>query len=206
MTVVVLGASGGTGRELVAQALARGLQVRALVRNPEAAAFAAHPLLDVVRADVHRAEQIADSVGPGDVLVSGLGVARRSEAGTLTAGATAVVNAHPARIVWLGAMGTGASQPAVSAPIGWMLRTGFGPEYGDKVAADEAVLAAGGVVVHSGPLSDKPDDQAVALAPLSTMPRQFFPAGASRAGIARLMLDIATGTLFEPGLLAVRPR
>lgn len=204
MTIVVLGASGGTGRQLVSQALSRGLAVRALVRKPDRAALGAHPDLEIVAADVRDARSIAAAIDPEDVLVSGLGVAARSEAGTLAAGARAVVAAHPARIVWLGAMGTGPSRLAVSAPIRWLLRKGFGPEYIDKVTADTTILDAGGVVVHSGMLTDKPDTRSLTLEPIDRMPRQFFPAGGSRAGIARLMLDIATGQTEHAGLLAVK--
>lgn len=206
MTVVVVGASGGTGRQLVAQALARGLEVRALVRNPDAAGFDSQARLTVVRADVHEAARISELIDADDVVVSGLGVATKSEAGTLAAGARAVVAAGPARIVWLGAMGTGPSSAAVSRPIATLLRSMFGAEYTDKVAADTAVLAAGGAVVHSGPLSDKPDSARRGLEPIASMPRQFFPAGAPRATIARLMIDLATADEFDSGLLAVRKR
>ncbi len=203
MTIVILGASGGIGRQLVSQALGRGLVVRALVRDPEHADFTPHPQLKVVRADVHDPASIAAAINPGDVLLSGLGVPSRAEAGTLTAGARAVVAAHPARIVWLGAMGTGPSRAAVSGPIRWMLRAAFGPEYDDKVTADTTILDAGGTVVHSGPLSDKPDNPALRLEPIDRMPRQFFPAGGPRASIARLMLDVATNPTTRATLLAV---
>jgi uncharacterized protein len=204
MTIVILGASGGTGRHVVSQALDQGLDVRALVRDPERANFTPHPRLEVVRVDVRDAAIVAAAINPGDILVSGLGIPGRSEVGTLTAGALAIVAAHPARIVWLGAMGTGLSRAAVSAPIRWLLRKAFGTEYDDKVAADTAVLAAGGIVVHSGPLSDKADNPALTLEPINQMPNQFFPAGAPRASIARLMLDVATDSTTLGGLLAVK--
>ena len=51
MRVLIVGATGGTGRQLVAQALERGLTVTALVRDP-ARLTIAHPHLTVVRGDV----------------------------------------------------------------------------------------------------------------------------------------------------------
>jgi hypothetical protein len=108
--------------------------------------------------------------------------------------------------VWLGAMGTGPSRVAVSGPIRWVLRKAFGPEYDDKVAADTTILTAGGVVVHSGPLSDKPDNPTLTLEAIDRMPKQFFPAGGSRASIARLMLDIATDAAPHGGLRAVKTK
>ena len=55
---------------------------------------------------MHDAASIAAAVTPSSVVLSALGVTSKKKAGTLTAGACAVVAAHPARIVWLGAVGT----------------------------------------------------------------------------------------------------
>ena len=191
MTLVILGATGGTGRHLVARALASGLDVRALARNPDTARLPVHPRLQVVRADVHDAASIAAAIDPGDIVLSGLGVSSKAEVGTLEAGATAVVAARPAHIVWLGATGTGPSAEKVGSGIAWMLRKGFGAEYGDKTTGDAAVLAAGGSVVHSGPLNDKADDPRVILRPGREARQRFFPHGAPRVSVARLMLDLA---------------
>jgi putative NADH-flavin reductase len=49
--VLIVGATGGTGRQLVTQALERGLAVTALVRDPLALRVE-HPRLQVVRGDV----------------------------------------------------------------------------------------------------------------------------------------------------------
>jgi uncharacterized protein len=84
MRVTVLGATGGTGRHLVTQALERGHQVGAVVRDPGHAALPAHPHLTVYRGDVHDAASIADAIAPGSVVVSGLGVASK-KVGRLTA-------------------------------------------------------------------------------------------------------------------------
>jgi hypothetical protein len=84
-----------------------------------------------------------------------------------------VVAAHPARIVWLGAIGTGRSAQAVGRLTARLLRAGFGAEYDDKVTADATVLGAGGTVLHSGPLTDKADDPGTRASPgsCSTKPK-----------------------------------
>ncbi|WP_045744978.1 NAD(P)H-binding protein [Actinoplanes rectilineatus] len=204
MTIVVLGATGGTGRHLVDQALARGFEVRALVRDPATAALPGHDRLTVVRADVHDAASVAAAVGPGDTLVSGLGPRSRSEAETLVAGARAVVAAGPKRIVWLGAAGTGASAATTSAFTRTMLKVGLGPEIDAKERADAAILDAGGVVVHVGPLLGSTDDPALTLVPVAQVRGTFWPTGAARAAVARLMLDAATGD--QEGLHLVKRR
>jgi nucleoside-diphosphate-sugar epimerase len=57
-TIAVLGATGGTGREVVQQALAAGQSVRALVRTPEKLNLK-HERLSVVRGDAHNADDVA---------------------------------------------------------------------------------------------------------------------------------------------------
>src|ERR1700677_2885400 len=125
MRITVLGATGATGRHLVSQALERGHQVDAVVRDPGHAALPAHPRLTIYRGDVHDAASIADAMAPVTVVVSGLGVASKSEAGTPPPGARPVISANPAPIVWLGAMGTGRSASAVGRLTARLLRAGF---------------------------------------------------------------------------------
>jgi uncharacterized protein len=206
MRIAVLGASGGTGRQLVAQALERGHQVDALVRDPASAALPADARLAIHRADVHDAASIAAAITPESVVVSGLGVKAKNEVGTLTAGARAVVAAQPARIVWLGAIGTGRSAGAVGRLTARLLRAGLGAEYDDKVTADTTVLGAGGTVLHSGPLSGKADNPAVRAAPVSAARRRFFPRGTSRATVARLMLDEAEAPHHPGEIIIPKPQ
>lgn len=70
--VLVIGATGGTGRQLVAQALERGYEVTALARNPAALAVE-HPRLRVVRGDVLEPASLAAAVAGQDAVLSALG-------------------------------------------------------------------------------------------------------------------------------------
>jgi putative NADH-flavin reductase len=63
MKVIVFGASGGTGRELVKQALERGHDVTAFVRNPSKLKLS-HERLTVARGDVMDAASV-DAAMPG---------------------------------------------------------------------------------------------------------------------------------------------
>ena len=72
--LVVFGASGGTGRPLVEQALAAGHSVTAFVRD----AASAPPGARVVTGDVLDAAAVADAVAGHEVIVSALGHRRKS--------------------------------------------------------------------------------------------------------------------------------
>lgn len=70
--VLIVGATGGTGRQLVAQALERGHEVTALVRNP-AKLLVDDPRLTVIRGDVLDYDAVERAVAGQDVVVSALG-------------------------------------------------------------------------------------------------------------------------------------
>jgi len=70
--VLIVGATGGTGRELLRQALERGYAVSALVRDPSELGVT-HPQLSVVRGDVLDAATVDAAVRGQDAVVSALG-------------------------------------------------------------------------------------------------------------------------------------
>lgn len=191
LEVTVLGATGATGLELTRQALDRGYAVVAVARRPERIALPDSARLIRRAADVRDPPAIADALRGSTIVLSGLGVARREQADVLLAGARAVVAARPSRIVWLGAFGTGPSAQTAGPVTRALLRVILGRELPDKVAADTLVLAAGGTLVHAGPLTNhalSPDRRTV---PLDRVPRRLLPAFVGRATVAAAMLDAA---------------
>jgi len=70
--VLIIGATGGTGRELVAQALERGHTVTALARDP-ARLRVDHPRLTVVQGDVLDAALVETAMRGQDAVLSALG-------------------------------------------------------------------------------------------------------------------------------------
>ncbi|MCW2295476.1 NAD(P)-dependent oxidoreductase [Rhodococcus erythropolis] len=201
MHITILGATGATGRHLTEQALERGHTVVALARDPGRITLSDSTNLTTVAADVFDASSIAHAIVPGTTVISGLGVTKGA-AGTLEAGARAVIDAQPDRIIWLGAYGTGASADAAGPLTRWLLRTVMGNELSDKVSADSAVIRAGGTVFHAGPLTNKALTSGWRVAGLHAVPHRPFPATISRATVAAAMLSEAETHKF-PGVTVV---
>lgn len=195
MHITILGATGATGRHLTEQALERGHTVVALARDPARITLPNSTNLTTVAADVFNASSIAHAIVPGTTVISGLGVAKDAS-GTLEAGARAVIDAHPDRIIWLGAYGTGASADAAGPLTRWLLRRVMGNELSDKVTADSAVIRDGGTVFHAGPLTNKGLASDWKVAGLHAVPRRLFPATISRATVAAAMLTEAETSKF----------
>ncbi len=70
--MLIVGATGGTGRQLVARALERGYEVTALARNP-ARLEIEHPRLRVVQGDVLDYAAVEGAVRGQDAVLSALG-------------------------------------------------------------------------------------------------------------------------------------
>jgi putative NADH-flavin reductase len=73
MRLLILGANGKTGTQLVDLALARGHRVTAFVRSP-AKIPREHPLLEVRKGDPRSADELARALPGHDVVLSALGV------------------------------------------------------------------------------------------------------------------------------------
>ncbi len=70
--ILIVGATGGTGRQLVAQALERGYAVTILVRDPSKLQIE-HPHLTVIEGDVLDRASVAEAMRGQDAVVSALG-------------------------------------------------------------------------------------------------------------------------------------
>ena len=72
MKLLILGATGGTGIELVKQALARGHEVTAFVRSPEKIVVL-DPHLKVVHGDARSSDQVSNVIPGHDAVLSAIG-------------------------------------------------------------------------------------------------------------------------------------
>ena len=202
MQLTILAASGGTGRELTRQALERGHTVTAIARTP-GRIDVQDPAMRLTRvaADVRDPDSMKAALRDSQLVLSGLGVADGDPPGTLTAGARAVTEAHPQRVIWLGAIGTGPSAQAGGLLVRTMFRAMRG-KLDDKVTADAIVLRAGGTVFHAGPLGNGPLSPDRRTVGLDAYPRRIFPAVVSRSTVAAAMLDEAESPRYA-GAIAI---
>ncbi len=107
MKIVVFGASGGTGQELVRQGVAQGHEVSAFVRNPESMARVSGIRMAV--GDARNAEAVASAVQGQDAVLSALGSRSLRDSTLLPeamAGILAAMRQHGVRrVIVLGAAG-----------------------------------------------------------------------------------------------------
>lgn len=113
MKIAVFGATGGTGREIIAQALDQGHHVTAQARSPEALADLEQPGLEVMRGDVLEMDDVERVVaGQRAILCAiGAGAGRTSlrEDGTRNIVA-AMEGSDVSRLVCLSSLGVGDSR------------------------------------------------------------------------------------------------
>jgi uncharacterized protein YbjT (DUF2867 family) len=191
--ILVLGATGGTGRLIVSQALARGHQVTALVRSPEKARDLSGAKLVV--GDVRDERALREALRGQDAVVSALGTPASPfrEVTLLSTATRALVDAmkaeHVSRLVCITGMGAGES----AGHGGFLFEKLIFPLLLRKVYADkdrqEAIVRDSGldwVLARPSVLSDKPGRDAIrALTDLSG----FHGGAISRADVAAFVLD-----------------
>lgn len=206
MRLTILGATGGVGTELVKQAVARGHEVRVLVRReiPPTAG------VEVWVGDVLDAQAVSDAVLGADAVVSALGSRRvhpanpwsrlAGPADLAERSARNVVEAMRAagcsRLVAVSAAGVGDSQGALNGPMRFLLATStIGRQYND-LDRMEAVYRASSLdwtAVRPVTLFDGPPSGAVRT--LSGFP---MTARIARADVAATLLDLVERPGGEP--------
>lgn len=92
MKIVVFGASGGTGLEIMKQTLAAGHKVTAFVRNPAKVSLQ-HPNLSLFQGDVTDAAAVEKAVAGQEAVISALGPTRPPVPGMMEMAAQNIVAA-----------------------------------------------------------------------------------------------------------------
>lgn len=92
MNIVIFGATGGTGRHLIEQALAQGHKVAAFDRNP-AALTLEHPDLSIIKGDVFNQDEVDAAVAGQDAVICVLGVRPTTQAPVCSTGTENIITA-----------------------------------------------------------------------------------------------------------------
>jgi putative NADH-flavin reductase len=146
--ILVLGATGGTGRELVSQALEQEYQVTAFARRPEGLTGPADRLR-VIAGDVTADNQaLADAVRAQDVVISALGVGKSFKSrGLIARSIPRIVNAMErhgvSRIIFTSAYGVGATWRDVPLLPRLLVRLLLRDVYADKATGEDALRRSG---------------------------------------------------------------
>lgn len=140
MKLLILGATGPTGRHLVSQALEAGHDVAALVRGDNAPAG-----VEILRGDARDSATIAAAVRGRDAVLSALGVGKSFKAiGIMTRAAENLVAARVNRLLLVSAFGVGESYADARLLQKIFFKTVLRGIYADKKAADEIIRNSGG--------------------------------------------------------------
>lgn len=147
MKLLVLGATGPTGRHLVDLAVRSGDSVTALVRNPAGLGDLADKVTPVA-GDATSRRDVAAALAGHDAIVSALGRGNSVRAdGLFTRAAAAVTEAAAeagvARLVWLSSFGVGHTFDWSSAPQKLIYSTLLRSLYADKALADDSIRSSG---------------------------------------------------------------
>lgn len=198
MKIVVLGAAGRTGRLVVEQALTRGEEVVAYVRNPQG--IAANPRLEIVvgqlndtlalKAAIHAADAVLICLGTrGKRMKKDVDLMQKS----LPPIITAMKEANVSRLVLLSAYGVGDSARTAGLMARVIYRILVAAIYRDKERA-EALLPGSGLkwtIVYPVALIDGPPTDAVEVRPMGQVHKVAGLPKVSRVDVARLMLEVA---------------
>lgn len=162
MKIAVFGATGGTGRQIVQQALAAGDQVIALVRDPAKLALD-NANLTVVTGNVLDAAKVEETLQNAAAVVVSLGNTDSNPDYVVSQGTQVIVDAmkrigQPKRIIIVSSLGVGESKDQVSFTFKMLMTTVLRKPMEDK-ERQEALIKASDLdwtIVRPGGLTDGP--------------------------------------------------
>ncbi|MBK7181295.1 MAG: NAD(P)H-binding protein [Chloroflexi bacterium] len=103
MKITIFGSTGGTGKELVNQALAAGHEVTVYVRNP-AKLTGLQDRVMVVQGNLEDRDAIGEAVAGAEAVISALGPTNNKPGNPLTAGMDHIVTAMGKTIMYNGSL------------------------------------------------------------------------------------------------------
>jgi len=194
MKITVLGATGPTGRLVIEQALARGDEVVAYVRNPQG--LQPRPGLQVVAGLLSDAAALQAAIAGTDAVLVCLGTHEKKNVDLMQKSMPLIIEAMKGaqvqRLVLMSAYGVGDTARTAGLIARIAYKTIVAPVYQDKERS-EALLPGSGlkwtgvypVILTDGPLADAEVRSMTQVKKVAGLPK------VSRASVARAMLDAA---------------
>jgi uncharacterized protein YbjT (DUF2867 family) len=207
MKIVVFGATGGTGKNVVDVALAAGHEVVAVARKPDA--VPARDRLTVHKGDVLDASSLAHAFDGADAVICTIGPATNGKPGTLISEGTKNIlagcaSAHVKRFVFeSGVMVSDGSELSFFGSLAVKLfRTIYPKLYADKVIAEASIKASAmeWVIVRPPALKHAPATGKYQAGPRA----RIFPASAlTHADCADALVKAASETAWTNQIINV---
>lgn len=155
--IFLLGATGRTGKRVLAEGLARGFTIHALVRNPDKIDIK-HPNLVIFSGSPAEKQLIDKAIAGCDVVISALNLLRKSDwpwarqltppgfiVGVIQHSLRAMKSINISRIIIVSAAGVGESSHEMPAFVRWLFRnSNIGKAY-EEHAQQEALLKSSGM-------------------------------------------------------------
>jgi uncharacterized protein YbjT (DUF2867 family) len=145
MRILVVGATGGLGQDIIAEAVARGHQTAALVRDPERVTFS--EAVEIVQGDVLDLSSLTPAVLGRDAVICALGTPSPRRPSTLLEHGTqnlvaAMSQQGVRRLVCVTLLGAGSSRANASLFYREVIMRALAPMLPDKEAQEQAVRAS----------------------------------------------------------------
>lgn len=159
--IALFGATGGTGRQIVAQALEAGHIVQALVRDP-ARLPVQHPHLHLITGNVLDSDAVERTITGADAVIVSLGNTANNPDWIVSEGTKLIVAAMHRlgvrRLIVISSLGVGDSRDQVPAFFKVLMKTALKKPMEDKERQEQIVAASGldWTIVRPGGLTNGP--------------------------------------------------
>ena len=146
MKIAIFGATGGTGEELVKQALKQGHEITALVRNPQKFSFS-DQRVNIVKGDVLNKDDVSKTVQGNDAVLVAFGVKPPSKTKVVGPGTKNIIDAmkthNVKRLIVASAMFMDDAVRKNSFLISLLTKTFMKGLYADKLVQESAIRKSG---------------------------------------------------------------
>ena len=189
--ILIFGATGGTGKELVAQALQRGHDVTAFVRDPGKLAVS-HAHLRVQQGDLQEPETVRAAIPNHQAVLSALGTRTLGKSTLLSDGLKVIIAAMTAsgvrRLLWQSSLGVGETRGQLGPLYNWILLPLLRNVFADKELQERIIRSSilDWTIVQPASLTNGPRTEKYRAGPDACRERRF--PRISRADVAHFML------------------